>query len=200
MLFCLAWFFNFLIGGMTGVTLSDVSTNVGVHGSFWVLAHFHYTIVGGLVFLFFGAIYYWVPKMTGLRFNDALSKVHFWGMFLSFNSTFLVLFAVGLEGMPRRVSTYADDLESLNAWASISAFVLGASMLVFIANVLYSLVIARKPASANPWDSKSLEWQVPTPVPVHNFDEIPVIDSDPYDYGTPPPERPAPAKPAEAPG
>ena len=78
---------------------------------------------------------------------------------------------------------------------SVSAFVLGVSMLVFLANVVYSLVIVRKPAEANPWDSKSLEWQLPTPVPVHNFDTIPVIDSDPYDYGTPPP----PPRPAEAP-
>jgi cytochrome c oxidase subunit 1 len=138
--------------------------------------------------------------MLGLQFNERLSKIHFWGMFLGFNSTFGVLFVVGLEGMPRRVATYASDLEFLNAWASASAFVLGASMLVFVANVLYSLVIVRKPAERNPWNSKSLEWQVPTPVPIHNFDEIPVIDSDPYDYGTPEPERPPRAKPAEAPG
>ena len=172
---------------------------MNVHGSFWVMAHFHYTIVGGLIFALFAAIYYWVPKMTGLRFNELLAKVHFWGMFLAFNSTFGVLFAVGLLGMPRRVSTYAADLEPLNVWASVSAFVLGASILVFLANVLYSMLIARRPAEPNPWRSKSLEWQLPTPVPRHNFDRIPVIDSDPYDYGTPPPPRPAGA-PAEAPG
>jgi cytochrome c oxidase subunit 1 len=199
MLFCLAWFFNFFVGGATGIFLSDVPTDVQIHGSFWVLAHFHYTIVGGLIFAFFAAIYYWVPKMTGLRFNEALSKIHFWGMFLGFNSTFAVLLAAGLEGMPRRVSTYASNLEFLNAWASVSAFVLGASILVFVANVLYSLVIVRKPAEANPWGSKSLEWQVPTPVPVHNFDQIPTIDTDPYDYGAPPKAAPG-AAPAEAPG
>jgi cytochrome c oxidase subunit 1 len=200
MLFCLAWFFNFFIGGATGIFLSDVPSDVNVHGSFWVMAHFHYTIVGGIVFAFFAAIYYWVPKMTGLRFNETLAKVHFWVMFISFNSTFGVLFAAGLMGMPRRVVTYADNLEPLNVWASVSAFVLGASMLVFIANVLYSMIIARRPAEANPWRSKSLEWQVPTPVPRHNFDEIPVIDTDPYDYGVPPAPPRSAGRPAEAGG
>jgi cytochrome c oxidase subunit 1 len=201
MLFCLAWFFNFFVGGATGIFLSDVPSDVTVHGSFWVMAHFHYTIVGGLVFAFFAAIYYWVPKMTGLQFNERLSKVHFWTMFISFNSTFGPLFAAGLLGMPRRVSTYADNLQPLNVWVSVSAFVLGASMLLFLANVAYSMIIARKPAEPNPWHSKSLEWQVPTPVPLHNFDRIPVIDTDPYDYGIPPAQaRPAPAgAPAAAP-
>jgi cytochrome c oxidase subunit I len=195
MLFCLAWFFNFFIGGISGVFLSDTPSDVSTHGSFFVMAHFHYTIMGGLIFTFFAAIYYWVPKMTGFSFNEALSKIHFWSMFIAFNSTFGPLFAAGLLGMPRRVAFYASDLQPINIWVSVSAFVLGASMLVFIANVLYSMVIVRKPAEENPWRSKSLEWQLPTPVPVHDFDTIPVIDSDPYDYGTPPP----PPKPAEAP-
>jgi cytochrome c oxidase subunit 1 len=200
MLFCLAWFFNFLIGGISGVFLSAVPSDVSTHGSFFVMAHFHYTIMGGLIFTFFAAIYYWVPKMTGFSFNEALSKLHFWSMFIAFNSTFGPLFAAGLLGMPRRVATYPSDLQPLNIWVSVSAFVLGASMLVFIANVLYSQVIVRKRAEANPWRSKSLEWQLPTPVPVYNFESIPVIDSDPYDYGTPlPPPRVAKA-PAEAPG
>jgi cytochrome c oxidase subunit 1 len=186
MLFCLAWFFNFFIGGVSGFFLSDTPSDVSTHGSFFVMAHFHYTIMGGLIFAFFAAIYYWVPKMTGLRFNERLAKIHFWTMFIAFNSTFGPLFALGLMGMPRRVATYASNLQPLNIWVSVSAFVLGASMLVFLANVLYSMVIAREPAEANPWRSKSLEWQLPTPVPVHNFDRIPVIDADPYDYGTPP--------------
>jgi cytochrome c oxidase subunit 1 len=185
MLFCLAWTFNFLIGGLSGVVLSDVPTDTGLHGSFFVMAHFHYTIMGGLIFSFFAGIYYWVPKMLGLRFNEMLAKTHFWLMFIFFNSTFLPLFALGLEGMPRRVSTYEPSLQGLNVWVSISAFVLGFSMLIFIFNVVYSLIFVREPAEANPWRSKSLEWQVPTPVPVNNFEQIPVIDHDPYDYGTP---------------
>ena len=185
MLFCLAWAFNFLIGGTSGVVLSDVATDTQLHGSFFVMAHFHYTIMGGLVFSFFAAIYYWVPKMTGLKFNERLAKWHFWLMFLAFNSTFMPLFALGIMGMPRRVSTYEPNLVGLNTWVSISAFVLGFSMLIFLANTVYSMIFARIPAEVNPWRSKSVEWTLPTPVPVHNFDEIPVFDSEPYEYGTP---------------
>ncbi len=185
MLFCLGWTFNFLIGGLSGVFLSDTPSDTDTHGSFFVMAHFHYTIMGGLIFTFFAAIYYWVPKMTGLRFNERLAKAHFWLMFVAFNSTFMPLFVLGMKGMPRRVSSYAPNLQGLNVWVSISAFVLGFSMLIFLFNVVYSLIIVRLPAEANPWRSKSLEWQVPTPVPVNNFEQIPVIDSDPYDYGTP---------------
>ena len=195
MLFCLAWFFNFFIGGASGMFLSDVPSDVSTHGSFFVMAHFHYTIMGGLVFTFFAAIYYWVPKMFGVMLNETLGKIHFWAMFIAFNSTFFPLFALGLMGMPRRVVTYPSHLQALNDWVSISAFVLGASMLVFLFNVVYSLVFVREPAPANPWRSKSLEWQTPTPVPVHNFDRPPVIDSDPYEYGEPP----APTIPREAP-
>ena len=202
MLFCLAWFFNFFIGGATGVFLSDVPSDVATHGTFFVMAHFHYTIMGGLVFAFFAAIYYWVPKMFGLELNEKLGKVHFWIMFIAFNSTFAPLFALGLMGMPRRVVTYAPHLQTLNDWVSISAFVLGASMLVFLYNVVYSLILVRKKAPANPWESKSLEWQTPTPVPVHNFDQPPVIDTELYDYGVPvTPAPPAsPEAPAAAPG
>jgi cytochrome c oxidase subunit 1 len=196
MLFCLAWVFNFLIGGLSGVFLSDTPSDVDTHGSFFVMAHFHYTIMGGLIFTFFAAIYYWVPKMTGLRFNERLAKAHFWTMFIAFNSTFMPLFALGMEGMPRRVTSYAAHFVTLNTWVSVSAFVLGFSMLIFLVNAVYSLIFVRIPAEANPWRSKSLEWQIPTPVPVNNFEQIPVIDSDPYDYGTPVPvggARPAAA-------
>jgi cytochrome c oxidase subunit 1 len=183
MLFCLAWFFNFLVGGLSGVFLSDVPSDVTTHGSFFSMAHFHYTIMGGLVFTFFAAIYFWVPKMTGFQLNERLGKIHFWTMFIAFNSTFAPLFAIGFLGQPRRVVTYPSNLQFLNDWVSISAFVLGLSMLVFLANFVYSLVFARVPAGANPWASRSLEWQLPSPVPVHNFDRIPVISGEPYDYG-----------------
>jgi cytochrome c oxidase subunit 1 len=185
MLFCMAWAFNFLIGGLSGVFLSDAPSDTDTHGSFFVMAHFHYTIMGGLIFTFFAGIYYWVPKMTGFKFNEKLSKAHFWLMFVAFNSTFLPLFALGMKGMPRRVSTYAPELQTLNDWVSVSAFVLGFSMLIFLFNAVYSLIFVRIPEEKNPWRSKSIEWQVPTPVPVNNFEQIPVFDSDPYDYGVP---------------
>jgi cytochrome c oxidase subunit I len=183
MLFALAWFFNFLIGGISGLFNSDTPSDTTEHGSFFVMAHFHYTIMGGLVFTFFAAIYYWLPKMTGLQLNERLGKIHFWSMFLAFNSTFLPLFAVGFMGQPRRVVTYAGNLQWLNDWVSASAFVLGLSMLVFLFNLVYSLAFARIPAVRNPWGSLSLEWQLPSPVPVQNFDRTPVFENDPYGYG-----------------
>ncbi len=183
MLFCLAWFFNFLLGGLSGVFLSDVPSDVTTHGSFFSMAHFHYTIMGGLVFTFFAAVYYWLPKMTGYELNERLAKIHFWSMFIAFNSTFMPLFAIGFLGQPRRVVTYPHGLQFLNDWVSISAFVLGISMLLFLGNLIYSLAFAKVKASANPWHSKSIEFQLPSPVPVHNFDRIPVFSSDPYGYG-----------------
>ncbi len=183
MLFCLAVFFNFLIGGVTGVFLSDVPVNVTVHGSFFVLAHFHYTIMGGLIFAFFGGLYYWLPKMTGKTMNKKLGQVHFWLMFVFFNLTFFPMFLIGLLGQPRRVFEYAQRLQALNDFASVSAFILGASFLVFVANFVWSIFIKPTPSPDNPWDSLGLEWQTPTPVPYYNFERIPVVLTDPYHYG-----------------
>jgi len=183
MLFALGMFFNFLIGGITGVFLSDVPVDVTVHGSFFVLAHFHYTIMGGLVFAFFGGLYYWLPKMTGKTMNKRLGKWHFWTMFIFFNLTFFPLFLVGLLGQPRRVFEYAKNLQGLNDFSSVSAFLLGASFLIFIANFVWSVFIDPKPSPANPWNSLGLEWQTPVPLPAYNFARIPVVLADPYHYG-----------------
>jgi cytochrome c oxidase subunit 1 len=185
MLFALAFFFNFFIGGLSGIFLSDVPSDVTTHGSYFVMAHFHYTIMGGLVFAFFAATYYWLPKMTGVTLNERLGRIHFWLMFVFFNLTFFPLFAAGFLDMPRRVSTYAPHLQTLNDFVSVSAYVLGFSMLIFIGNLIWSLVFVRERAETNPWFSRSLEWQVASPPPVHNFDRIPVITSGPYEYGVP---------------
>jgi cytochrome c oxidase subunit I len=205
MLFALAWIFNFLIGGLSGVFLSDVPSDVTTHGSFFSMAHFHYTIMGGLIFAFFGAVYFWLPKMTGFELNERLGKIHFWVMFIAFNSTFGPLLVIGFLGMPRRVVTYAGYLQGANDWVSVSAFVLGASMLVFLANLVWTQVFVRTPAAANPWGSKSIEFQLPSPVPVHDFDRIPTFGPDPYPYGAldgaPAGSRPAilPARPTARP-
>ena len=183
MLFALALFFNFLIGGLTGVFLSDVPVDVTVHGSFFVLAHFHYTIMGGLVFAFFGGLYYWLPKMTGYTLNKRLGQIHFWMMFIFFNFTFFPLFIVGLLGQPRRVFQYPSRLQVINDFSSISAFILGSSFIVFAVNFVWSIFIDPKKAPANPWGSRGLEWQTPTPVPFYNFERIPVVLADPYHYG-----------------
>src|SRR5499425_3466511 len=144
MLFCLAFYFNFLIGGISGVFVSDVPADTTEHGSFFVMAHFHYTIMGGLIFAFMAGCYYWLPKMTGIKLNQTLGKWHFWLMFIGFNCTFLPLFAAGLLDQPRRVFTYARSLQTLNDWVSISAFVLGFSILLFVINFVWSTVVTRE--------------------------------------------------------
>jgi cytochrome c oxidase subunit I len=185
MLFALAFFFNFLIGGISGVFLSDVPADVTEHGSFFVMAHFHYTIMGGLIFAFFAGCYYWLPKMMGIKLNQTLGKWHFWTMFIFFNSTFLPLFGIGMAGQPRRVFEYARNLETANDWVSISSFFLGSSILIFVINFVWSTVIARVREEGNPWRSRGLEWQVSSPPPPGNFAHVPVVLSGPYEYGTP---------------
>jgi cytochrome c oxidase subunit I len=185
MLFAIALYINFLFGGITGVFLSDVPANTTAHGSFFVLAHFHYTIMGGLIFAFFGAVYYWLPKVMGITMNETLGKIHFWTMFIAFNSTFMPLFAAGWLGQPRRVFEYQASLQTLNDWVSISAFCLGGSMLIFIFNFCMSTIVWRKKAPRNPWNARGLEWQIPSPPPAENFEHIPVILSGPYEYGDP---------------
>jgi cytochrome c oxidase subunit 1 len=184
MLFCLAFFFNFLLGGISGVFNSDVPVDTTQHGSFFVMAHFHYTIMGGLIFAFMAGVYYWVPKLTGIRLNETLGRVHFWTMFIFFNSTFLPLFALGELGMPRRVFEYARNLQTLNDWVSISAFCLGGSILIFLINFVMSLLFWRERATGNLWQSRGLEWQIPSPPPPEDFARVPVVLSGPYEYGT----------------
>src|SRR3984893_322918 len=183
MLFALGFYFNFLIGGISGVFLSDVPADTTEHGTFFVMAHFHYTIMGGLVFAFMAGCYYWLPKMLGIKLNQTLGKWHFWTMFIFFNSTFLPLFAVGMAGQPRRVYEYARNLTTLNDWVSISSFLLGVSILIFLINFVYSTVIARVREEGNPWRSRGLEWQVSSPPPPGNFARVPVVISGPYEYG-----------------
>ncbi len=185
MLFALGMYFNFLIGGISGVVLSDVPADTTSHGSFFVMAHFHYTIMGGLIFAFMGALYYWLPKMLGVKLNERLGKVQFWTMFIFFNSTFLPLFAVGELGQPRRVFEYARNLQTLNDWVSISAFLLGVSILIFLINFVMSTLVWRVPETGNPWRARGLEWQTPSPPPPANFDHIPVVLAGPYEYGDP---------------
>ncbi|HSR83675.1 MAG TPA: cbb3-type cytochrome c oxidase subunit I [Streptosporangiaceae bacterium] len=184
MLFALAMLFNFLIGGVTGVFVSDVPADTTLHGSFFVMAHFHYTIMGGLIFAFMAGVYYWLPKMTGIKLNQTLGKWQFWIMFLAFNSTFLPLFGIGMAGQPRRVFEYARNLQTANDWVSISSFFLGGSILLFVINFVYSTVIVREREVGNPWRSRGLEWQVASPPPPGNFERVPVVISGPYEYGT----------------
>ncbi len=185
MLFALGFTFNFLIGGVTGIFLADVPTDVSLHDTYFVVAHFHYTIIGGEIFSLFAAFYFWFPKMTGRMLSERLGKINFWMMFIFFNTTFLPMFWAGLHGMNRRIATYQNDLAAVNLWISINAFLLGSSFLVFTINVLWALLSGRAPrAAANPWKARTLEWLVPSPPPVENFPATPIVVGSPYGYGT----------------
>ena len=185
MAFSLAFIWNFLIGGITGVYLSDVPADVQLHGGMFVTAHFHYTIMGGAVFGFAGAVYYWFPKMTGRFMDEKLGWISFWGVTIFFNTTFLGMFYVGLQGMPRRVADYSPIFANGNFFTSISAYLLGASFILFFYNVIYSWIAGEKCTEANPWGAKSLEWLISSPPPLENFEEIPVVREGPYNYGEP---------------
>jgi cytochrome c oxidase subunit 1 len=143
-------------------------------------------LFGGSVFGIFSGIYMWWPKMTGRMLNERLSKLHFWFMFIFFNTTFFPMHIVGLLGMPRRVADYDPQFGTWNLFISLSAFILGASFLIFMYNAANSLVHGEK-APANPWGGRTLEWATASPPPHGNFATVPVIDSLPYDYTVPAP-------------
>ncbi|HUZ87276.1 MAG TPA: cbb3-type cytochrome c oxidase subunit I [Candidatus Baltobacterales bacterium] len=183
MLFSLGFLYNFLIGGISGVFLSDVPSDITLHGSYFSMAHFHFTIVGGEIFAIVAAIYYWFPKMTGRMLNATAGKIHFWWMFISFNLAFTPLFAVGILDMPRRVSTYAPNLQGINDWVTIWAYVLFSSMVFFAGIVIWGWFFNPKLAVADPWHVRSIEWELATPLPRRNFERIPTFTRPPYDYG-----------------
>jgi cytochrome c oxidase subunit 1 len=132
----------------------------------------------------FAGVYYWFPKMTGRMYNESLGKLHFWLTFVFFNLTFFPMHWAGLRGMPRRVADYEDTFADVNMFITICSFVLGASVFVFFYNMIVSW--ARGPAAgANPWRAMTLEWQVSSPPPVFNFDEVPTVVGGPYEYGVP---------------
>ena len=184
MLFAMAVIFNFGNGGVTGIFLADTPTDVHLHDTYFVVAHFHYTIVGGEIFALFGAIYYFFPKMTGRMYNELLGKIHFWSMFIGFNATFFVMHWPGIKGMNRRIADYPESFESINLLISIFAFALGTSFIFFIYNMINSWI--RGPiAESNPWRARTLEWQTTSPPPHENFESPPSVRDHPYDYGVP---------------
>ncbi len=178
MLFCIAFIIQFTVGGLSGVAFATVPIDWALTHSHFVVAHFHYTLLGGTVFTLMAGFYYWFPKITGRMLSEKLGKIQFWLMVTGFNGAFFPLFFEGLEGMPRRVYTYPNlpYLAGLNLLASLSAYVLALGILVFFVNLIVSLRKG-KPAGDNPWGGWTLEWATSSPPPPHNFDRIPPVRS-----------------------
>jgi len=178
MLYAVGFLMNFLIGGVTGVMLASPPVDFQARDSYFVVAHFHYTVGGGSLFAIFAALYYWWPKVYGWRLDERLGKINFWLTFVGFNVTFMPMFFMGLFGMPRRVYTYpnAGALPLLNIVATAGAYLMLFGAIVFVANIVIS---ARRkvPAGDNPWHGYTLEWATSSPPPEHNFDRLPPIRS-----------------------
>ena len=178
MLFACAFLFQFLCAGLTGVMLAVVPFNWQVTDSYFVVAHFHYVLVGGLVFTIFGAIYYWFPKVTGRRLSERLGRWHFWLFVVGFNVTFLPMHWLGMIGMPRRIYTYPADRgwDFWNFVASLGVLFQAAAVLVLLVNVATALRRGER-AGDDPWDAWTLEWATASPPPPYNFETVPVVGS-----------------------
>ncbi|KMM38801.1 cytochrome c oxidase subunit I [Guptibacillus hwajinpoensis] len=175
-LFAVGFIPSFVLGGMTGVMLSVPPADYQYHDSYFVVAHFHYVIVGGVVFGLFAGMYYWWPKIFGTVLNEVLGKLHFWLFFIGFHLTFFPMHFLGLMGMPRRVYTYlsGQSLDEANFAATIGAFLMGLATIIMVWNIIQTAVKGKK-AGNDPWDGRTLEWAISSPAPEYNFAQTPLV-------------------------
>ena len=185
MLYALSFLFLFTIGGVTGIMVGALAVDIHLHDTYFVVAHFHYVMMGGTVIAFLGGIHYWWPKMTGKLYNETLGKISALLVFVGFNLTFFIQFVMGSQGMPRRYHDYPDMpwLEPLHQVSTIGSYVLGVGLLVVLVNGLLSLRKKTPKAPGNPWGGATLEWTHTTSPPDHhNFHHTPLVTHGPYDY------------------
>jgi cytochrome c oxidase subunit 1 len=190
MLYALGFIGLFTIGGLTGLFLASLGLDIHVHDTYFIIAHFHYIMVGGTIMAYLGGLHYWWPKISGKLYPEAWSRVSAWVIFIGFNLTFFPQFILGYLGMPRRYHAYPPEFQVLNVMSSAGASILGIGYLIPLIYFFWSMRYG-KDAPANPWGVNGLEWQTPSPPPTENFPVTPVITKEPYDYLTK--EEPSPA-------
>jgi cytochrome c oxidase subunit 1 len=179
MLWAMGFIFLFTVGGVTGVVLANSGIDTALHDTYYVVAHFHYVLSLGAVFAIFAGFYYWIPKMSGYRYNGFLGGLHFWVMFIGVNIVFFPQHFLGLQGMPRRYIDYPEAFTYWNHISSIGYVITAVGVLIFLITVA-EMFIARRKAGANPWGegATTLEWTLSSPPPFHQFNELPVIKPD----------------------
>ncbi len=188
MLYALSFLFLFTIGGLTGIFLGALATDVHLHDTYFVVAHFHYVMVGGTVMAFLGGIHYWWPKIWGRMYNETLAKIAAAFVFVGFNMTFFTQFILGSKGMPRRYYNYLDQFQPLHGFSSIGSMVMAVGFFL-MAFYLIHAIFKGKVAGNNPWGALTMEWETTSPPPKENFLQTPTFKHGPYDYDKIVPER-----------
>ena len=189
MLFALGVVFVFGLGGLTGLYLGTVTTDLYLHDTYFVVGHFHYTMAASVLLGGFAGIYFWMPKMFGVMMNEALAKIHFWITMLGLNGVFMGMLFVGYGGMHRRLYNpfwyeFLQKLIPINTFITWSAIIMGLAQFIFLYNFIHALIKGEK-AEDNPWNVGTLEWTIPSPAPHYNFKEIPEVKCGPHELGNP---------------
>lgn len=181
MLYAMGFMGLFLVGGLTGLFLGSMGLTVHLTDTYFIVAHFHYVMVGGTVLGYLGGIHYWWSKMTGKEYSEFWGKISAMLVFIGFNLTFFPQFILGYQGMPRRYASYAEELQVLNIFSTAGASVLGLGLTLPVIYLTHSLIFGKK-AAANPWMLPGLEWRIPSPPPTENFESTPIVTWEAYDF------------------